>query len=169
VTATASVSALPDGAADFDFILGEWSVRLRQLLDPLTGSDRWVEYTGTSRIRKVWESSANVEEFDVYSPTNERRIRAQTLRLYNPESKQWSIYLVNADKGVLSLPPVVGRFTDGRGEFLDMEDWKGRMILVRYQWTRGASGDPRMEQSFSDDGGKTWETNWICEFTPKKG
>jgi hypothetical protein len=149
----------------FDFLIGDWTVHLRQLIDPLTGSTRWVEYTGTSRTRKVWDSNANVEEFDVYSPDNQRRIRAQTLRLYNPESKQWSIYLINADRGVLSLPPVVGSFSGGRGEFFDMEDWKGRMIFVRYAWTSDGPDQARMEQSFSNDGGKTWEVNWICQLT----
>jgi hypothetical protein len=152
-----------DGAKDFDFLIGEWSVQLRQLVDPLTGSNRWVEYSGTSRTRKVWGSDANVEEFDVFSPTNQRRILGQTLRLYNPESRQWSIFLVNAAKGVLSLPPVVGRFANGRGEFLDTEEWKGRMILVRYVWTSDPPDHARMEQSFSDDGARSWEVNWICE------
>jgi hypothetical protein len=154
-----------DGSKDFDFLIGDWKVGLRQLLNPLTGSTEWIEYTGTSRTRKMWESDANVEEFDVFSPTNQRRIRAQTLRLYNPDARQWSIYLINADKGVLSLPPVVGRFTEGRGEFLDMEDWKGRMILVRYAWTSDPPARARMEQSFSADGGKSWEVNWICQLT----
>jgi hypothetical protein len=165
VVAPSPASPSGDEKNGFDFLIGNWTVRLRQLAEPLTGSTRWVEYTGTSSTRKVWESNANVEEFDVYCPETQRRIRAQTLRLYNPDSRQWSIYLVNADKGVLSLPPVVGHFTDGRGEFFDMEEWKGRMILVRYVWTSDPPMSSRMEQSFSTDGGKTWEVNWICELT----
>ena len=84
---------------------------------------------------------------------------------HNPDSHQWSIYLVDVDKGTLDLPPVVGQFTGTRGEFYDQEQYKGRAILVRYMWLNISPKSARMEQSFSPDGGKTWETNWICELT----
>ena len=156
---------LRDGASDFDFIVGDWKAHLKRLVDPLTGSTKWIEYDGTSRIKKMWGTSANVEEFEVHSKEQDLHIKGQTLRLYNPDSHQWSIYLLYADRGVLSLPPVVGKFTDGVGEFFDHEEWKGSYILVRYRWREVAPDHARMEQSFSEDGGKTWETNWICDLT----
>jgi hypothetical protein len=55
------------------------------------------------------------------------------------------------------LPPVTGQFTGNRGEFFDQEDFKGRAILVRYLWLNISPESARMEQSFSPDGGKTWE------------
>jgi hypothetical protein len=73
--------------------------------------------------------------------------------------------LLDLDKGVLSVPPVVGEFNGNRGEFYDQEQYKGRAILVRYLWLNISPKSARMEQSFSADGGKTWETNWICELT----
>jgi len=73
--------------------------------------------------------------------------------------------LLDLDKGVLSLPPVVGEFNGNRGEFYDQEQYKGRAILVRYVWLNISPKSARMEQSFSADGGKTWETNWICELS----
>ena len=69
------------------------------------------------------------------------------------------------DNGTLSLPPVVGSFNGKRGEFYDQEDFKGRVILVRYMWLDISPNSARMEQSFSPDGGKTWEVNWICELS----
>ena len=87
------------------------------------------------------------------------------LRMYNPDSHQWSIYLLDLDKGSLSLPPVVGEFHGDRGEFYDQEQYKRRAILVRYVWLNISPKSARMEQSFSADGGKTWETNWICELS----
>lgn len=161
----ATASAQHDGLHDFDFLIGHWHVHLRKLLRPLTGSTDWIEYSGTSSTRKIWDDRANTEEFDVDSPENNLHIRAQTLRLYNPDSRQWSIYLVNAAKGVLSLPPVVGQFTDGRGEFYDQEDFAGRSIFVRYEWFNISPASARMVQSFSADGGKSWEANWICELS----
>jgi hypothetical protein len=87
------------------------------------------------------------------------------LRLYNPETRQWSIYLVDVDQGTLALPPVVGEFHGNRGEFYDQEQYKGRAILVRYLWLNLSPHAARMEQSFSPDGGKSWELNWVCELS----
>jgi hypothetical protein len=166
--AQGAVPQARDGLHDFDFLIGDWQAHLKKLLHPLTGSNDWVEYDGTSSTRKIWDDRANAEEFDVDSPANHLHIRGQTLRLYNPESHQWSIYLVYADKGLLPMPPVVGQFTDGHGEFYDQELFNGRSIFVRYAWTSISPVSARMVQSFSDDGGKTWEANWVCELSRKK-
>jgi len=85
--------------------------------------------------------------------------------MYNPESYQWSIYLLDLDKSSLSLPPVAGEFRGNRGEFYDQEQYKGRSILVRYVWLNISPTSARMEQVFSADSGKTWETKWICELS----
>lgn len=154
-----------DGLHDFDFLVGNWKAHLRKLVNPLTGSEEWVEYSGTSRMSKLWDGYANMEEFEVHNEERDLHIKGQTLRLYNPESGQWSIYLVNAAKGVLSLPPVIGQFENGKGEFYDQELFNGRATLVRYIWTGESKKAARMEQSFSVDGGKSWETNWICTLT----
>jgi hypothetical protein len=154
-----------DGSHDFDFIIGNWKAHVRRLPDRLNNSDTWVEYEGISNHKKLLDSNANFEEFDVTSTDKKLHIKAQTLRLYNPTSHQWSIYLVDVDNGTLSLPPVVGQFTGKRGEFFDQEDFKGRAILVRYVWLNISPNSARMEQSFSPDGGKTWEVNWICELS----
>jgi len=154
-----------DGSHDFDFLIGNWKAHVRRLPDRLNNSDTWVEYDGISNHKKILDSNANFEEFDVTSTDKKLHIKAQTLRLYNPASRQWSIYLVDVDNGTLGLPPVVGSFTGNRGEFFDQEDFKGRAILVRYMWLNISPQAARMEQSFSPDGGKTWEVNWICELS----
>jgi hypothetical protein len=164
---TSNPASLPqrDGSHDFDFVIGDWKAHVRRLPDRLNNSSTWVEYDGISKHKKLLDSNANFEEFDVTSSDKKLRIKAQTLRLYNPTSHQWSIYLVDLDNGTLSLPPVVGQFTGKRGEFFDQEDYKGRAILVRYVWLDFSPNSARMEQSFSPDGGKTWEVNWICELS----
>jgi hypothetical protein len=163
--ATAPPASQRDGAHDFDFLIGDWKAHVRRLPDRLNGSTNWVEYDGISRHKKILDSNANFEEFEVDGHEKGQHIKAQTLRLYNPESHQWSIYLVDVDNGVLSLPPVVGEFTGHRGEFYDQELYKGRAILVRYVWSDISPQSARMEQSFSADGGKSWEVNWICELS----
>lgn len=162
--APVAVADQRDGSHDFDFLIGEWKAHVRRMPERLVGSKVWVEYDGISNHKKLLDSNANFEEFDVRSKDG-LRIKAQTLRLYNPESRQWSIYLVDLDKGQLALPPVIGGFDGKRGEFFDQEMWKGRAILVRYMWLDISPKSARMEQAFSDDGGKTWEVNWVCELS----
>jgi len=149
--AAASPAPQHDGSHDFDFLIGDWKAHVRRLPDRLVGSNVWVECDGISNHEKLLDSNANFEEFEVYSPDKKLHLKAQTLRLYNPESHQWSIYLVDLDKGALGLPPVVGQFDGNRGEFYDQEDWKGRAILVRYVWLNISPKEARMEQSFSAD------------------
>jgi hypothetical protein len=154
-----------DGAHDFDFLIGNWKAHVRRLPDRLSGSNTWDVYDGISNHKKVLDSNANFEEFEVDSPAKHLHIKAQTLRLYNPETHQWSIYLIDLDKGELSTPPVVGQFKGNRGEFFHQENLKGQVILVRYVWLNISPQSARMEQSFSPDGGKNWEVNWICELS----
>jgi hypothetical protein len=158
-------AAQRDGAHDFDFLIGDWKAHVRRLPDRLVGSTQWIDYDGISRHKKLLDSNANFEEFEVEGREKGQHIKAQTLRLYNPESHQWSIYLLDLDKGALSMPPMVGQFTGRRGEFYDQEDYKGRAILVRFVWSDISPQSAHMEQSFSADGGKSWEVNWICELS----
>jgi hypothetical protein len=151
-----------DGQHDFDFELGSWKIHLAQLLHPLTGSTTWVQFDGTSVTRKVWDGRSQLEEFEVDRPSG--HIEGLTLRLYNPESHQWSLNWATSRTGTLAVP-TIGEFKDGRGEFYDHEAIDGRMILVRFVWSRITPTSAHFEQSFSDDGGKTWEVNWITDQT----
>jgi hypothetical protein len=160
-----AVISAHDGAHDFDFLIGDWKAHVRRLPERLVGSNKWVTYDGISNHKKVLGSNSNFEEFEVDSPESHLHIRGQTLRLYHVDSKQWRIYLVDVDKGTIDLPPVVGQFTGKRGEFFNQQEWNGRTVLVRYVWLDLSPTSARMEQSFSDDGGKTWEVNWICELS----
>ena len=154
-----------DGSHDFDFLIGDWKAHVRRLPDRLNNSNKWDVYDGISNHHKLLDSNANFEQFEVTSPDKKLHIKAQTLRLYNPATRQWSIYLVDLDNGTLDTPPVVGSFTDKRGEFFHQETLRGRTILVRYVWLDLSPKSARMEQSYSPDGGQTWEVNWICELS----
>jgi hypothetical protein len=156
-----SAAAQRDGQHDFDPLVGTWKAKLKRLAHPLSGSTTWVEFEGTQITHSVWGGRATLDEFHVDSPSTNTHIDGLTLRLYNPESHQWHIYWANAKNGTLDVPPVVGRFHNGRGEFYDQEYFEGRSIFVRYVWSDITATSARFEQSFSDDGGKTWEPNWI--------
>src|SRR5246500_4295795 len=88
-----------DGSHDFDFLIGDWKAHVRRLPDRLNNSSKWDEYDGISNHHKLLDSNANFEQFEVTSADKKLHIKAQTLRLYNPTSRQWSIYLVDLDKG----------------------------------------------------------------------
>jgi len=151
-----------DGQNDFDFEIGTWKTHVRRRLRPLTGSTEWVEMNGTSVVRKVWDGRANLVE--LVADTSAGRFEGLSLRLYNPQSKQWSLNFVNARDGVMT-PPTIGQFKDGRGEFFAQETLNGRAIFVKFVISEITADSCRFEQSFSDDGGRTWEVNWIATDT----
>jgi len=157
--------AVHDGQHDFDFLIGAWKFHLKRLIHPLTGSTTWVEFDGTARAQKILGGRANVDEISVEGPTG--KVEGLTLRMYSPQSRQWSIYWGNLRDGNLGLPAIatVGSFKDGHGEFFDHEPINGRWIFVRYVWFDITPDSARFEQSFSADGGRTWEVNWITSQT----
>ena len=52
-----------------------------------------------------------------------------------------------------------------RGDFYDQESINGKTILVRFSIWGITPDTAQSEQAFSDDGGKTWETNWVNKYT----
>jgi hypothetical protein len=163
--AVQGVAAVRDGQHDFDFEIGSWKTHLRRRLRPLTGSTEWVELDGVSRVRKVWDGRANLLELEADGATG--HFRGLSLRLYHPESGQWSLHFANAADGVLAQP-TIGQFTNGRGEFFDQEMFNGRAIFVRFVISQIDPNTYRFEQAFSDDGGRTWEVNWVAVDTRMK-
>jgi hypothetical protein len=156
--AAASQSTLRDGQLDFDWQLGSWKIHMQRLQHPLTGSTKWTELDGIVVVRKVWDGRANLAEIVTNGPSG--HLEFLSLRLYNPQSHQWSLNFASSNSGTLGVP-MIGEFKNGRGEFYDQETFNGRMILVRFVFTADSADSTRDEQSFSEDGGKTWEVNWI--------
>lgn len=148
-----------DSQHDFDWEIGTWRTELRRLAKPLSGSSEWVEYAGTSVVRKVLDGRANLVELRVEG--NAGSIEGVSLRLYNPHTKQWSLNYASARNGAMTRP-VHGGFRDGRGEFFGQDDLDGRAVFVRFVISEITHDSARFEQAFSEDGGRTWETNWIA-------
>jgi hypothetical protein len=162
VLAQSAVLARPDGQHDFDFNLGTWKTNIRRLQHPLAGSTTWVEMTGTVVVRRVWNGKAELEEIEADGAMG--HFEGLTLFLYNPQAHQWTLNFSNSSDGTLNQP-AIGEFKDGRGEFFDQETFKGRTILVRIVWSDITPTSHHFEQSFSDDGGKTWEPNFVATLT----
>ena len=151
-----------DGQHDFDFNIGTWKTHISRLQNPLTGSTTWVEYDGISVVREILSGRASLFELTADGPAG--HLEGVGLRLYNPQSHQWSLNWANGKTGILGVP-TIGEFKDGRGVFVDQESFNDRVILVRNSFMDITPNSARFEQTFSDDGGQTWETNWVMTFT----
>jgi hypothetical protein len=152
-----------DGSHDFDFDFGTWKTHSSRLLHPLTGSQDWVQMDGVTVVTKVWNGRANLAEYRAAGPAGVVELLA--LRVYNPNSHQWSINFATPNVGTLGAVPGVGEFRDGRVDFYDQEAINGRAVLVRFSIWDVTTEEARSEQAFSGDGGKTWEVNWITQYT----
>jgi len=146
------------GQHDFDWQLGRWNVHMKRLQRPLTGATNWTELDGKVIVRPIWGGRANLAEITSEGPSG--KLQFLSLRLFDPQARQWSLNFASNDGGVLSTP-MVGEFKDGRGEFYDYEPVNGRMTWVRFSFDDIRGGSNRDEQAFSPDGTRTWETNWI--------
>src|SRR4029078_1183764 len=140
------IFAQRDGQHDFDFEIGTWKTHLRRLQRPLSGSTNWVEYDGTSVVSKVLDGRANLVELKVNGPAG--RIEGLSLRLYNPQSRKWSLNFANISNGELTIPSI-GEFKGGRGEFYNEDTFNGRAIMVRFVIIKVTDDQYRFEQSFS--------------------
>jgi hypothetical protein len=161
----ASEAKTETGQHDFDFEIGTWRSHISRRLHPLTGSTTWVEMEATVVVRKVWNGRANLMELEAESPTG--HWEELNLRLYNPQSRQWSFNFANSKNGTMA-PPMIGGFKNGRGEFIDQELCDGKTILVRHVFTDITPDSHHFEQAFSNDGGKTWEPNFVATLTREK-
>ena len=149
------------GLQDFDFFVGDWTVRHRQLRTRLAGDTEWLEFSSRCRMRKILGGAGNFDEISVPSPRG--AYNGATLRLYDAEAGTWSIHWLDSRNPVLEAP-MVGRFDQGIGLFHADETFEGRPIKVRFIWTPVSAEACRWEQAFSPDDGRTWETNWIMDF-----
>ncbi len=154
---------------DFDFFIGNWDVKHQRLRARLAGSTEWECFSGCSIASKILGGYGNIDDNILNLPSG--TYRAATLRSFDPRSTTWSIWWLDSrTPGTLDVP-VVGRFDNGVGTFIANDTFEGKPVVVRFRWSVPAPDSPRWEQAFSPDGGETWETNWIMEFTrrPQRG
>lgn len=147
---------------DFDFMIGEWTVRHRRLDRRLAGCTDWTEFSGTSTTRKILRGFGNVEDNVLHFPDG--AVPAVAVRSFDPATRRWAIWWLDGRSPHHLDVPVVGRFADGVGSFYADDVLDGRPIRVRFLWHPNTGGQPRWEQAFSADAGKTWETNWVMHF-----
>ena len=148
---------------DFDFYMGTWRVHHRRLKERLAGSDDWAEFEGTSHAWPILDGAGNIDDNVLELPSG--TYRAISLRSFDPETDLWSIWWLDGRSPTRLDPPVVGGFRDGLGTFMGNDTFEGRPIIVRFRWSGITPTTARWEQAFSEDGGSTWEVNWVMEMT----
>jgi hypothetical protein len=147
---------------DFDFLLGRWTVRHRRLKHRLAHSNEWETFSGTCESRSILDGQASIDENIIEAPAG--TYRAATMRVFDPATKTWAIWWFDSRQPHELDPPVVGAFTDGLGTFFANDRFQGKPIRVRFIWSDITATSARWQQAFSEDGGVTWETNWVMEF-----
>ena len=144
---------------DLDFLFGSWKVHNRYLRNRLRHSSDWIEFDAQVEVQSVLNGLGNV---DRYRAAREgKHVEGLTLRLFDPSTGEWSLHWADTVRPGTLLPPMIGRFHGDVGEFFGDETVDGRKVTCRFLWTRRNPNSPQWERAFSDDGGKTWETNWI--------
>lgn len=156
----------PDAPKDFDFVIGDWTVKHRRLKQRLQGCNEWIEFDGESSTRRTLGGFGNLEDNLLHFP--EGAFRAVALRSYNQQTKKWSIWWLDGRFPDALDVPVVGEFHHGVGLFFAKDTLNGVPITVRFTWIASDPQQPRWEQAFSADNGASWETNWTMQFSPAR-
>lgn len=152
-------------ANDFDFFIGDWRVTHKRLRERLTDCDAWVEFSGACTTRKILGGQGNMDDNVLHMPGG--AYRAVTMRAFDPATKTWAIWWLDARHPHALDVPMIGKFEGGVGVFYADDQLNGRPIRVRFLWTPSTA--PRWEQAFSADGGVSWETNWTMDFNREAG
>jgi hypothetical protein len=152
-----------DGRADFDFLFGRWNVHHRRLQKRLESDTNWDEFAGTCDARPILGGLGNMDDNVLELPGDP--YRAATVRTFDPTTRQWAIWWIDGRNPSTIDVPVRGSFDRGIGTFICDDVLNGRPIKVRFVWSEITQNSGHWEQAFSADGGKTWEVNWIMDFS----
>jgi hypothetical protein len=155
------------GINDFDFLLGTWTIRSLRRTNALA-RDRegvWEEFSAThTAAGKDLDGRVIIDHFEGILPCGEVR-KGMTIRAYDEETRQWSLVWLD-NRNPPDFRPLLGGFENGVGLFFQaIEAPDDRPLRVRFTWDRITTDTARWQQAFSFDGGNTWDTNWVMEFT----
>lgn len=157
-------SAAKPAPPDWDFLVGRWTARNRRLKQRLAGSTQWEEFGSTLVNWPVLGGQGNVGE-NVFEQPGGGSYRGVSLRAFDPDTRQWLSWWLDARTPTLVASPVRGAFKNGIGTLIGDDVFHGKPIKVRILWSRITAHSARWEQASSADGGATWETNWTSDFT----
>ena len=158
---------MDDGRHDFDFLFGAWQIANRKRVNPLVpGDDEWIEFDAFSvraadRRRARERRHATARRTSPTAPASRASRCACSSR--RPGSGGSGGHRRPAAGSSTSRSSAASRTSVGRFECDDIID--GVHFRVRYDWHVIDTDTLRWEQSFSFDGRRTWETNWVMDST----
>ena len=143
---------------DFDFLAGKWTMDNKRLKTRLNNSNEWESFV--SKDENYGTTLNGLGNMDLYKATFDGKpFEGLTIRLFNPQTRLWSLYWVPSTTGIMD-PPVVGSFEGDIGIFYCKDGYQGKPILVMFKWDKTDKDNPVWSQAFSPDNGVTWEWNW---------
>jgi hypothetical protein len=163
---TKVLSSKPSAASsqnDFDFLEGKWKVHNRRLKARLNNCNEWGEFESELHMRKTLAGIGNVENY--YAIIDDKRFEGMAVRLFNRDTRLWTIFWMDSNIGTMDEHPVTGSFENGVGKFYANDVFNEREIVVLYQWEALNPKQPKWSQAFSMDDGETWEWNWEMVLT----
>ena len=157
-----NIAASPTSSPhDFDFMVGKWKIYSRKLKTRLNNCDEWLEFDARQEFKKILNGFGNIDNF--ITEFDGKPFEGMTLRLFNPNTKLWSIYWADSNVVVLDVPQI-GSFENGIGEFYARDVFEEKPIIVKFKWDATKPETPVWSQAFSANEGKTWEWNWYMNF-----
>ena len=142
--------------SDFDFLEGKWHVKNRKLKERLAGCTEWVTFESEIHLRKTL--MGNIENY--YAIFDGVPFEGMAVRLFDPQTKLWTIYWIDSSIPKMDTHPVEGSFENKVGEFFTKDVFNGKEILVVYKWDATNAVHPIWSQAYSSDEGLSWEWNW---------
>lgn len=146
---------------DFEFYEGKWEIRNKRLRTLFSNANNWYEFDATEEIEKRLDGLGYVGKY--MAVIDSKPFEGLAIHLFDPESKLWSNWWADSFRGVMD-PPVVGSYDKNIGKFYAKDFWNGKEIDLEFHWDVTDRDNPVWKQSFSDDKGKTWETNWYMYY-----
>jgi hypothetical protein len=143
---------------DFDYLIGNWKLKNRNLKSRLTHSTEWITFESRVEMRAILNGIGNIDRYT--DSSGGKPYEGVALRLFDPKTRLWSIYWADSEKGTLD-PPVVGSFDNHIGHFFGRDTYRGQPIIMVFRWDVRNPKAPIWSQAFSTDEGKTWEWNAI--------
>lgn len=146
---------------DFDFLIGRWNIHNKKLKTRLNNDQEWLEFDASCECRKILNGFGNVDQF--VTEFDGVLFEGMSLRLFNRQTRRWSIYWADSDRVALDVPQV-GSFDGDVGAFYAEDQYAGKPIVVMFRWDKSNPDLPLWSQAFSPDRGQTWEWNWHMTF-----